>query len=176
VIARIRALTKKKPFQKFQKEQLDINDVVLEVTALTRTEMDRNRLELSTQLARDLPPVQADRIELQQLVLNLIINSIEPMSDGARRDLLIVSTKDDANCVRCQYAIQVEASTQRPLIAYSKRSTRPNPAEWGWALKRRDTKPRCSFTKAVGTVRHDVCLGSLASQERRAQALRNPRK
>jgi PAS domain S-box-containing protein len=97
VIARIRALTKKTPFQK---EQLDINDVILQVTALTRSEMDRNRVELSTQLAGDLSPVQADRIELQQLLLNLIINAIEAMRDSAGRDLLIASTKDNANYVR----------------------------------------------------------------------------
>ena len=97
VIARIRALTRKTPFQK---QQVDLNDVVREVAGLTRTEMDRNRVELRTQLADDLPPVQADRIELQQLVLNLIVNAIEAMSDGARRDLLIASKKDDANNVR----------------------------------------------------------------------------
>jgi PAS domain S-box-containing protein len=97
VIARIRALTRKTPFQK---QQVDLNDVVREVAGLTRTEMDRNRVELRTELADDLPPVQADRIELQQLVLNLIVNAIEAMSDGARRDLLIASKKDDANNVR----------------------------------------------------------------------------
>jgi PAS domain S-box-containing protein len=97
VIARIRALTRKTPFQK---QQVDLNDVVREVAGLTRTEMDRNRVELRTELAEDLPPVQADRIELQQLVLNLIVNAVEAMSDGARRDLLIASKKDDANHVR----------------------------------------------------------------------------
>jgi PAS domain S-box-containing protein len=97
VIARIRALTRKTPFQR---QQVDLNDIVREVATLTRTEMDRNRVELRTQLAEDLPPVQADRIELQQLVLNLIVNAIEAMSDGARRDLLIASKKDDANHVR----------------------------------------------------------------------------
>src|SRR6266511_1345916 len=97
VIARIRALTRKTPFQK---QQVDLNDVVREVAGLTRTEMDRHRVELRTELADDLPSVQADRIELQQLVLNLIVNAIEAMSDGARRDLLIASKKDDANNVR----------------------------------------------------------------------------
>ena len=97
VIARIRALTRKTPFQK---QQVDLNDVVREVAGLTRTEMDRNGVELRMQLVDDLPPVQADRIELQQLVLNLIVNAIEAMSDGARRHLSISSTTDDANHVR----------------------------------------------------------------------------
>ncbi len=97
VIARIRALTKKAPFQK---QRLDVNEVIREVAALTRGEMDRNGVELRTQLANDLPPVQADRIELQQLLLNLIINANEAMSDGAKRDLLIASTEDEADNVR----------------------------------------------------------------------------
>jgi len=97
VIARIRALTRKTPFQK---EQFDVNNVILEVAALTRTELDRNRAALRTRLADDLPPVEADRIELQQLILNLIINAIEAMHDSARRDLLVTSTKDDMNNVR----------------------------------------------------------------------------
>ncbi len=97
VIARIRALTKKAPFQK---EQLDVNEVIREVAALTRSEMQRNRVELRTELMTDLPPVQADRIELQQLLLNLIINANESMSDGAKRDLLIASTEGETDNVR----------------------------------------------------------------------------
>jgi PAS domain S-box-containing protein len=97
VIARIRALTEKAPFQK---EQLDVNAVIREVAALTRSEMQRNRVELRTELMTDLPPVQADRIELQQLLLNLIINANESMSDGAKRDLLIASTEGETDSVR----------------------------------------------------------------------------
>jgi PAS domain S-box-containing protein len=97
VIARIRALTKKTPFQK---QQVDLNAVVREVAGLTRNEMDRNGVELRMQLAEDLPPVQADRIELQQLVLNLIVNAIDAMSDGARRDLSIFSATDGATHVQ----------------------------------------------------------------------------
>ena len=94
---RIRALAKKSPIQK---QPLDINDVIIEVVTLTRAELNLNRVELRTQLADDLPLVQADRIELQQVVLNLIINAIEAMSDGDERDLLIASTKHDTNNVR----------------------------------------------------------------------------
>jgi C4-dicarboxylate-specific signal transduction histidine kinase len=134
VIARIWALTTKKPFQK---EQVDINDVVLEVTGLTRTEMDRNRVELSTQLAGDLPPVQADRIELQQLLLNLIINAIEAMSDGAKRDLLIASTKD-ANYVRvsvCDSGRGLDpAATDRIFQAFY--TTKPGGMGMGLAICR----------------------------------------
>jgi PAS domain S-box-containing protein len=91
VIERIRALTKKAPVQKIE---LNINEVILEVTALTRVEIHRNHVTLRTQLANELPPVQADRIEFQQVMLNLIINAIEAMEESARRDLLIASRKD----------------------------------------------------------------------------------
>ena len=91
VIERIRALTKKAPAQKIE---LDINEVILEVTALTRAEIHRNHVTLHTQLANELPPVQADRIEFQQVMLNLIINAIEAMEESVRRDLLIASRTD----------------------------------------------------------------------------------
>jgi PAS domain S-box-containing protein len=97
VIGRIRALTKKAPFQR---QQVDLNELIREVAALTRAEMDRNRVELRFQLDADLPPIEADRIELQQLLLNLIVNAIEAMSEARTRELLIVSTKGDANDVR----------------------------------------------------------------------------
>jgi PAS domain S-box-containing protein len=97
VIGRIRALTKKAPFQK---QQVDLNELIREVAALTRAEMDRNRVELRLQLDTDLPPIEADRIELQQLLLNLIVNAIEAMSEAHTRELLIVSKKDDAKDVR----------------------------------------------------------------------------
>jgi PAS domain S-box-containing protein len=97
VIGRIRALTKKAPFQR---QQVDLNELIREVAALTRAEMDRNRVELRLQLDTDLPPIEADRIELQQLLLNLIVNAIEAMSEAHTRELLIVSEKDDAKDVR----------------------------------------------------------------------------
>lgn len=97
MIGRIRALTKKAPFQK---QQVDLNELIREVTALTRAEMDRNRVELRLQLDADLPPIEADRIELQQLLLNLIVNAIEAMSEAHTRELLIVSKKGDAKDVR----------------------------------------------------------------------------
>ena len=94
VIERIRALTKKAPVQKIE---TNINEVVLEVAALTRAEMSRNRVTLRTQFADDLPPVHTHRIELQQVLLNLIINAIEAMEESVIRDLLIASRKDGSN-------------------------------------------------------------------------------
>jgi PAS domain S-box-containing protein len=94
VIGRIRALAKKTPPRK---ERTDINDVLLEVIALARGELRRHGVTLHTQLADGLPLVVADRVQLQQVILNLIINSIEAMnslSEG-RRELLIRSANHE---------------------------------------------------------------------------------
>jgi PAS domain S-box-containing protein len=98
VIDRIRALVKKVPPRN---DQLDINEIVLEVIALTRSEVLRNGVSLQTQLADGLPLVQGDRIQLQQVMLNLIVNAVEAMSgagEGAR-ELLISTGKDASNAV-----------------------------------------------------------------------------
>jgi C4-dicarboxylate-specific signal transduction histidine kinase len=94
VIGRIRALAKKTPPRK---DRVDINEVLLEVIALARGELRRNHVALHTQLADGLPLVLGDRIQLQQVILNLIINGIEAMngvSEG-RRELLVRSAKHE---------------------------------------------------------------------------------
>jgi PAS domain S-box-containing protein len=77
VIGRIRALVKKAPPRK---DRVDVNEIILEVIALSRSEIHRNRVSLRPQLSDNLPPVLADRIQLQQVVLNLIMNSLQAMS------------------------------------------------------------------------------------------------
>jgi two-component system, LuxR family, sensor kinase FixL len=98
VIGRIRALVKKSPPRK---DWLNINETILEVIALARSEMHRNRVSLQIQLADRLPPVLADRIQLQQVVLNLIINGIEAMngSSEGRRELRVSTETDGSNGV-----------------------------------------------------------------------------
>jgi PAS domain S-box-containing protein len=88
VVGRIRALIKKAPARK---DAVAINDAVLEVIALTRTEAANNSVSVQTQLAEGLPPVQGDRVQLLQVLLNLIINAIEAMREvgEAERELLI---------------------------------------------------------------------------------------
>jgi signal transduction histidine kinase len=79
-----------------RKETVDINEAIREVIALTRDEVHRNEISLETALAQDLPPVQGDRVQLQQVILNLAVNAIEAMSAiGDRgRELAIRSAKD----------------------------------------------------------------------------------
>jgi C4-dicarboxylate-specific signal transduction histidine kinase len=84
VIGRIRALIKKAPVRK---DAVSIDDAILEVIALTRTEAASNSVSVWTQFAEGLPRVQGDRVQLQQVMLNLIVNAIQAMSgigEGAR--------------------------------------------------------------------------------------------
>ena len=77
VVARIRGFIKKEPVEK---SRLDINDVIQEVLALADRELQENRILLDRQLTTALPPVLADRVQMQQVLLNLIMNGIEAMS------------------------------------------------------------------------------------------------
>lgn len=100
VIDRIRELVKNGPPRA---DRVDINEAILEVIALTRGELQRNRnpVELRTQLATNLPPVHADRVQLQQVILNLIANANEAMStvsDGPR-ELVIGSSRSETSSV-----------------------------------------------------------------------------
>jgi PAS domain S-box-containing protein len=92
VIERIRGLIKKSPPQK---SRLDLNETIGRVIALARGELDRNGVLLRTNLANDLPLIMGDRIHLQQVILNLVINGIEAMSGvtDAPRELWISSEK-----------------------------------------------------------------------------------
>ncbi len=61
------------------RERLDINDVIREVIALSEGELRRNAISLQTEMSENLPPVVVDRVLLQQVVLNLIMNAMEAM-------------------------------------------------------------------------------------------------
>jgi len=99
VIGRIRALVAKAAPRK---DRLDINDTIREIIALTGSELRRTGTSLQTRLADGLPLILGDRIQLQQVMLNLIFNAVEAMSamsDGAR-ELLISTEGDGVDCVR----------------------------------------------------------------------------
>jgi signal transduction histidine kinase len=99
VIRRIRTLIIKKVTTR--NDRLDINETILEVIALTRSEVLRNGVSLQTLLARDLPLIQGDRVQLQQVMLNLIVNAVQAMSEASERsrELLIDSRKDPSTGV-----------------------------------------------------------------------------
>ncbi len=92
VVARIRDLVKGAPPRD---ERVDINAAIREVIELTRSEATKNGALARTDLAEGPLPVQGDRVELQQVILNLILNAVEAMSETSEgpRELLITTDK-----------------------------------------------------------------------------------
>src|SRR5215831_1950210 len=93
VIGRIRALVKKSGTEQVS---LEINEVVQEVVGLIQSEIQKNGVILRMELAADLPRVLGDRVQLQQVILNLVMNGIEAMASvtDRRRELLIRSRRN----------------------------------------------------------------------------------
>ena len=90
IISRIRDQVRKVPVPK---EDFVLNEAIQEVIALARGELAKNRVALQTQLTEGLPSVRGDRVQLQQVMLNLMVNAIEAMAgiDGEARELIISS-------------------------------------------------------------------------------------
>jgi PAS domain S-box-containing protein len=99
VIGRIRALSKKGGIEK---EPFDLNAAVQDVIALAQGELRRARIALRTDLQPGLPAVVADRVQVQQVVLNLLMNAIEAMAavEDDRRTIVITTRQDEDHRVR----------------------------------------------------------------------------
>jgi PAS domain S-box-containing protein len=99
VITRLRALFGKK---EFTLESLDLNDATREVIALSLSDLQRHRVVLQSDLADDLPLITGDRVQLQQVILNLLRNASDAMVDVHERPrlLLIKTEREDGNRVR----------------------------------------------------------------------------
>ena len=90
IIDRIRSLIKKAPPRK---DDLKINEALLEIIALTHGEVVKHGVSVQMRLTEGLPPIQGDRVQLQQVIINLIINAIEAMSGvGKGSKALLIST------------------------------------------------------------------------------------
>src|SRR5882724_9044504 len=99
VIARMRTFARKATRQK---APLAINDVIAEVLALADSELRRHRVALHTDLAAGLPPVWGDRVQVQQVLLNLVLNGVEAMRGVTDRPraLLVRSQPEEAEAIR----------------------------------------------------------------------------
>jgi signal transduction histidine kinase len=99
VIRRVRGLLKNSDTQKVP---LAINDVVSDVLALVQRELLNHQVSVCMELASDLPMVRADRVQLQQLIINLVINGIEAMQavTDRPRELTIRTHRDEVHQVQ----------------------------------------------------------------------------
>jgi C4-dicarboxylate-specific signal transduction histidine kinase len=99
VITRLRGLFAKKDFTT---ELVDLNEATREVVALAASELSRSRVVLRTELAEGLPPAMGDRVQLQQVILNLLLNAADAMSgvDDRPRQLVIRTEPEGGKRVR----------------------------------------------------------------------------
>ncbi len=137
VISRIRTLVKKTPPRN---DLVDLNEVIVEVFTLAQHEARRHRVFLKQQLRHDLPQVRGDRVQLQQVILNLIINGLEAIakSQNGTRELLVRSDQDDADNVRVAVSDSGEgldaANLERVFDAFF--TTKPDGMGMGLAISR----------------------------------------
>ena len=131
VIARIRALTRRAAVTR---ERLDLNETIREVLTLIGDEMKGKSVIIRTQFADDLSTVAGDRVQLQQVVLNLVMNGIEAMSSvGERaRELLIATRNIDTGHV--QVTVQDSGTGLDPntIEKIFNLSTPRSPEAWAW--------------------------------------------
>jgi PAS domain S-box-containing protein len=92
IIGRIRSLFKK---EEPKREWVDANEVILEMISLLRSEAARHAIAIHTRLEPELPNIRADRVQLQQVVMNLMLNGIDAINESnAARDLSIASQRN----------------------------------------------------------------------------------
>jgi signal transduction histidine kinase len=127
IIGRIRALARKAVPQP---GWLDLNQAIWEITAMLRGELHRNRVSLQTQLATNLPALWGDRIQVQQVLLNLLMNGIEALRgmDQGPRELMVSTEKSaEASAGSAEGTPETLAFpvTARPHVLVTVRDTGP---------------------------------------------------
>jgi signal transduction histidine kinase len=101
VIDRVRTLVKREPLRA---APVDLNEIALDVIAMVRHELQRSGVSLKTRLAEELPAVPGDRVQLQQVVLNLILNAIEATREieGRSRQVWVASRFEHGKAVHVE--------------------------------------------------------------------------
>ena len=143
VIARIRALTKR---ASMPKERLDLNETIQEVLVLVGDKAKREDVSIQTKFADDLSAVSGDRVQLQQVMLNLVMNAIEAMGTGGERPReLLISTRN----IEDQVQVTVEDSgpglDPNTMARILSLSTQRSPPAWAW-----DSRSAVPLFRAMG--------------------------
>jgi signal transduction histidine kinase len=137
VIGRIRALARRMPTEK---GPLDINEIIRDVVALAEAEARRARARLRTEVAADLPRVVGDRVQLQQVVLNLLLNGLDAMHAVVDRPRELVITTGREALDRVHVAVQDSGSGIDPTLAHrlfdAFYTTKPNGLGMGLSISR----------------------------------------
>jgi PAS domain S-box-containing protein len=134
VLKRVRALGKN---TSPERKPLSVNEAIDEVLALTRQELRTYGVSVQTELDRNLPSVDADRVQIQQVVLNLVMNAIEAMreTDTRARTLCLKSRCDEHQDVIVHIADNGAGLDAAHLEHISTRSSRQRLKVWEWAWR-----------------------------------------
>jgi C4-dicarboxylate-specific signal transduction histidine kinase len=158
-ITRIRALAKNTPSQK---DWLDLNATIRDVLALVRSEVHRHGVVVETQLAADVPRIRGDRIQLQQVLLNLLMNAIEALSGGGDgpRVVAVRSAPDAASGVLVAVGDSGPglAPQQLDQLFEAFYTTKPHGLGLGLAISRRIIEAHGGRLWATANVPHGAVL------------------
>jgi signal transduction histidine kinase len=94
IIGRVRSLFKK---DSLQHEEVDMNELIQEMIALLRGEASRHSISIQSDISLDLPPIRGDRVQLQQVFMNLMLNGVEAMKDMNIPGKLTVRSQQDGS-------------------------------------------------------------------------------
>jgi two-component system, LuxR family, sensor kinase FixL len=98
IVQRLRTLVRKRPLEL---SPIDVNGVASDVLALVAPDASRRRVTLHAELARSLPPIHADRVSLQQVLLNLVVNAMEALEEDGRDRQVVLRTRPATGAVEC---------------------------------------------------------------------------
>ncbi|MBB4097431.1 sensor histidine kinase [Sphingomonas kyeonggiensis] len=138
VIQRVRSLAR---HESPKRDRTNLNEIIVEAVALAQAELDRHDIGMRLELAEALPPVQADRVQLQQVIGNLLLNAMEALAQvpQAERQIVIASTLEDRDVL-----ISV-ADTGNGLAA----STREHLFDAFWTTKEGGTGIGLTISRAI---------------------------
>ena len=143
---------------------------------LVQHEVLGHQIRCASTWRRRLPPVLGDRVQLQQVIINLIVNGIEAMTSvtDRQRELVIRSQLDEADRCLSRSTMPASASTRRTPSGFSTPSSPPNPAAWAWDCRSaaRSSRPMadgCPPPTIPGRGRrfNSPCRRGLGSDDRR---------
>ncbi len=130
IMSRISSLFKK---ETLQRELVDVNELIREMIVLLRSEANRYSISIRIELADDLPKVMADRVQLQQVFMNLMLNGIDAMKETTREGHLTITSQPNAVRCRSRSATTVWDCARSRRIKSSKHSLRRKTTGLVWA-------------------------------------------
>ena len=127
-----------------QETSLDVNELIREALALERGDLQKHRILVQAEPNEQLPEVLGNRVQLQQVLLNLITNAIDAMAaKDEPRILCVKSEAYDGDSVMVSVVdTGTGVSSRKTSIGYSIRSSRPNPTAWAWACRSAERSSR----------------------------------